>query len=379
MLSLLNTLIGFAALFALLSLIVTTATQLLRTALGFGSRRLVDTLLRLFGEIKEPERFVAAMLSHPSLTGPKAQEQYRRLVDPSIDEKDVRFLAQEILESHRTLKARLAYRRRLGTWPTADLDKQTVKDIASTVYARIGPRVDPFPDAKDPLDSGVLERWGTTLMAAVAPSLASPKTPGATAVAAQPTAPPAVVPHLGRLWLLATAAFPEGEGKANPIKTYVAAFFDESSASVSDLLTMRIRRYTAIIALLLAIGLQLDAIAVWNRFAGTDPKVIDEFAKGVQALSEQKTATVGAAVQAPSRDEQITQLQQQVAQMKSFPLDIGPRKFWKPVYWDRPWQHAFGILLAWMALALGAPFWFQILKSAIQMKSAFTKDDGGKK
>src|ERR1700693_6180380 len=126
MLSLLNAFIVFAALFALLSLIVTTTIQLLRTALGFGSRRLASTLLRLFGEIKEPERFVAAILSHSSLIGLEGHGHYKQLVDPATDEKKAHALAREVLEAHHNFRSRLKFGKKWGTWPTADLDKQTV-------------------------------------------------------------------------------------------------------------------------------------------------------------------------------------------------------------------------------------------------------------
>lgn len=370
MLSFLNASIGFAAFFALLSLLVTTTIQLIRTALGFGSRRLADTLLRLFGEIEDPNRFVAAVLAHPSLNGPEGREKYSKLVDPTTDPKEARSLAAEVIDAHRRVGPRRAFRRAWGSWPTPDLDKQTVKDIASTVYARIGAIVDPFPSSGSGIDSAVVGRWGEKLKNALqAPPAAGPP---AMAGAKAAEGPPPIIPHYGRLWLLATAAFPEGEGRANAVKTYVAAFFDESAASASDALTLRIRKYTAGVALVLALALQIDAISLWNRFAGMDPRAVDRFARSVNALN---SAQAAGSTQSPGATDLTKKLQDQAKALSLAPLDLS----WDRATWGDPWQHAFGVLLAWMALSLGAPFWFQILRSAIDMKSAFSTADDKKK
>jgi hypothetical protein len=370
MLSFLNASIGFAAFFALLSLLVTTTIQLIRTGLGFGSRRLADTLLRLFGEIEDPNRFVAAILAHPSLTGPKGHGKYSKLVDPATDPKEAKALAVEVIDAHRRVGPRGAFHRAWGSWPTADLDKQTVKDIASTIYARIGAVVDPFPSSDSDIDAAVVDRWGAKLKDALKAAPAAG--PAATAGSKPAEGPPTIVPHYGRLWLLATAAFPEGEGRANAVKTYIAAFFDESVASASDALTLRIRRYTAGVALVLALALQIDAISLWNRFAGMDPRAVDRFARSVNALN---SAQAAGSTQSPGSTDLAKKLQDQAKALSLAPLDLS----WDRATWGNPWQHAFGIILAWMALALGAPFWFQILRSAIDMKSAFSSSDDKKK
>lgn len=92
MLSFLNTIIGFAAVFALFSLVVTALTQVLRAVFRVKNRYLVERLLRLFGELADARRFVAAIVVHPSLEGERGARLYRILTDPELVADDCRLL-----------------------------------------------------------------------------------------------------------------------------------------------------------------------------------------------------------------------------------------------------------------------------------------------
>ena len=228
MFSHLNTLIGFAAIFAILSLLVTSLTQLLRALLGMKTQALIECLERLFGELKDPRRFIAAMLSHPSLEGQRGAPYYRTLINPQATPDELNNAAQIVLGrvlQPGTAATMLGRIRRFTSIPwskTLDLDKQTVKDIGQTVYEQIGHLVDYL--LEETADERV-KQWAIPLKAALdqaqqrrIQTLTNSNQAGGAPPSAVGTAQgSAVQPFRGKMWMLATAAFPEAEGKTPPL------------------------------------------------------------------------------------------------------------------------------------------------------------------
>jgi hypothetical protein len=385
MLSHLNTLIGFAAVFAILSLLVTGITQLVRTLLGMKTRALIECLERLFGELKDPRRFVAAILSHPSLEGLRGAQYYRVLTDPGATPDAITSATAAILgepidpADGNSLSTRLC--KFIGLpWPrTPDLDKQTVKDIGQTVYEQIGHLVDYSLDDS----SAQIKQWASPLRQAlemadtkrVETLTASVALADVPRPAAGPIQAGAVKPFRGRMWMLATAAFPEAEGKTPPLKTYVAAFHDEADSSASDSFTWRIRVVTCVISFLIAFLIQLDAVKIWQGMANADPDRIAKLEKSALSLAPESTVT---GTEAPNSIANVNRTRQdlinEIGALKASNIDLQIR-------FDFAWlfkqngEPFLGFLLAVTALSLGAPFWFETLKSSIQLKSAFDKSD----
>jgi hypothetical protein len=359
MLQHLNTLIGFAAVFAILSLLVTSVTQVIRGLGKLKTRTLIERLLRLFGELGDPRRFVAAILCHPSLEGERGAELYRVLTDPRTDPRDP--AARQRIDASVAIVLGCApqapFWRRLWPWSrTIDLDKQAVKDIGQSVYEAIGHLVD--REVEEPADpqGPARQHWAWNLKQTLdrtdAKRLAAlesdaPRHPG-------PQLPPAVAPHRGRMWMLAASAFPEAEGQLPPLKTYVAAFHDKAQASASDAFTWRIRWVTVVVSAAMAATLGLDALAIWDRAAHADSTAI---AAVVEEALNAERAQPGAGVDAKKTAETIA-------------AKAAERSSVLPEPWKTP-PGPLGALLAVAALSLGAPFWFEILKSGIQLKSAF--------
>ena len=385
MLSFLNTLIGFVAVIALFSLFVTGVAQFLRSALRLKNRYLIERLRRLFGELEDVDRFVAAILMHSSLEGARGTSLYQTLTDPTKPAGDdaVKTAIEKVLGPPGPQDFRAGLKRRMrfwDSWPhskTEDLNKQTIKDIATTVYARIGPLVDssvtPGPPLLEALQAGP---------ASVTPG-AAPSVPG-TSTSATPlldatasmVAGPSGTTFRGGLWTLATAAFPEGQGKADPIKTYVAAFHDEAQASASDHFTFVMRVVSTLLAAIVVVLFNLDVLTIWNDIAAADPARVDAFAKAT--LAARGEAAKGDQVTKSDADAKNA-----LALLARAPLtvcvcdklvvgtDKSQCKTWTP--WALP-----GNFLALLALSFGAPFWFEILKSAIDLKSAFADKGAGK-
>ena len=373
MLWIINALVGFAAVFALFSLLVTGIVQGIRVPMRMKNRYVIERLLRLFGELKEPRRFAAAVLSHPTLEGQRGVDLYLLLTNPQKPNTspEVRAAVSKVLGSGGWLSWFVP------PWPrSADLDKQTLKDIGQTVYERIGPLVDYTLAETVQNDSFA---WAPVL----AQKLAEADT----------ASQGGVIPFRGRMWALATAAFPEGGGAVPPLKTYIAAFDDEAAASASDRFTMAVRWLTLVVALVVSFAFQLDGVGIWDNFVKLDPTRIENFAQAAIALSGPSTipATPGeAGPGATDNARELGEARQKIVDalkvLQEAPLKIcflghefpepekGPSvrctlSALDPRIATRP-----GFFLAVVALTLGAPFWFEILKGAIDLKSAFTKD-----
>jgi hypothetical protein len=367
MLSWLNILIGIAALFAAFALIVTTGTQFVRQVARLKNRFLVERLRRLFGELEHTDRFVAAMLSHPSLEGIRGRTFYTHLVDPGKKQDD-----GDVQRSIAAVVGTDESRWRLWRHPwskTEDLDKQTVKDIATAVYSRIGPQVD---TPIDRANLGGAGGWAESLSKQLAGEDRESK---------------GVVPFRGKLWGLASAAFPEAEGRADPVKTYVAAFHDEAQASASDSFTYVIRFINVILATLVVFFFGLDAIDIYTRISRTDPARIDSFAQAIQRL---EPALAASATSNEKPDRQVSNVRATVAALEQGPICLCfmGRPLTPPLPGDEaagkaappcPKPSPQGFILAVIGLSFGAPFWFEFLKWGINMKSSFTKDSSSGK
>lgn len=388
MLQHLNTLIGFAAVFAILSLLVTSVTQVIRTLGKLNTRTLIERLLRLFGELEDPDRFVAAILAHPTLEGQRGWGHYEALTDSRLDRSAVQCHVAAVL-GRGCATSRLGW---LRPWPrTNDLDKQAIKDIGQSVYEAIGHLVDrPIPEPGS--ESKAAQRWAQALKRSLddeddkrLSSLSSEEgQEEAVRSSRVPQLTSAVAPFRGKMWMLAASAFPEAEGQAPPLKTYVAAFHDEAQASASDAFTLKIRWVTVFVAALLSFFLQLDAVAVWQRMAKTDSAQLSR----LQAAAT--TIELNLAKAAPTSGPQVLATSAQVSELSKAADQItAAATALESAGFDLKWlpdgtgwlfkekAHLFGFLLAVAALSLGAPFWFELLKSAIQMKSAFTRERTG--
>jgi hypothetical protein len=354
MLSYLSALIGFAAIFGLFALLVTSISQILRNASHLKHQFLVERLKRLFGELRDPDRFVAAMLTHPSLEGKRGEPNHRILTDPTLPKDDPKVLAAvlEVLGK----RERLRPMPKMRWWPrTADLDKQTVKDIGQNVYEKIGPLVD---FTIDEARKGDAFRWADALKDTLGGE------------------DKGVQSFRGKLWMLATTAFPEAEGKAPAVKTYVAAFHDEAQASAADSFTVWMRSFSIALAIVVAIFFRLDAIRTWNDLLKADPARIDAFAKA--AIPSAQPAPGTAPGGPPPASQTESSISSQLALIAKAPIPICAVP-WKlhPTEDEKSGceaPHLTGLVLSIVALSFGAPFWFEVLKSAINMKSSFTPD-----
>jgi hypothetical protein len=164
------------------------------------------------------------------------------------------------------------------------------------------------------------------------------------------------------------------------------AWFDQTMDRVTDFFTRQIRAITMVVAVVLALLLQLDSIGLINRLS-----VDDELRNSlVQTAIEQKEdlrrqmesagepAAIGASA---TQDEPLVRVRQTIEQAGVVSL---PRDFdqWQGAWWEAPgegggfrWPFLLGILLSAALLSLGAPFWYSALANLLKLRSVLAKKD----
>jgi len=170
----------------------------------------------------------------------------------------------------------------------------------------------------------------------------------------------------------------------------INAWFDQTIDRVSDLFTARTRLVTAVAAVVLALLLQLDAIALLNRFHD-DPTVRETLVQ--QALKDPAKfdpkpqpngPDASTAIKKIMDDPNLKELVQQdlitVPRTGQGWLDGFKVKDAKDPKEASPWRHIFGILISAALLSLGAPFWYSALQGLLKLRSVVaTRDDAERK
>lgn len=137
----------------------------------------------------------------------------------------------------------------------------------------------------------------------------------------------------------------------------INGWFDPTIDRISARFTLTTRHIALVNAALIAISVQLDTVAIVNRFAAND------------ALRGTLVEKAAAAEKLPASSLQ------DIEKLASYDLFHLPSR---PAHWraERALRKAPGILLSVLLLSLGAPFWFETLKNLLRLRSAIAlKDD----
>jgi hypothetical protein len=138
----------------------------------------------------------------------------------------------------------------------------------------------------------------------------------------------------------------------------IHGWFDQTIDRVSLRFTANTRMVTFVAALLIAVVTQMDAIGLVNRLY-SDPALRN-------SLVEKALTNVPATP--PSASNQVAIADVDAALAKSGVLTITSWKDCSP-------QKLIGILLSAALLSLGAPFWYDILKNVIKLRSTLAQKD----
>lgn len=156
-------------------------------------------------------------------------------------------------------------------------------------------------------------------------------------------------------------------------------WFDQSMDRATDLFTARARIVTVSVALLVAFTVQLDSLALINRLSiDNDLRktlVSAAIARSAQPLDKGVPAAAGATTVAQLRD-----LAQSDDTRQLLALDVVemPRSFdaWRERWASNDYlSHLVGVILTVALLSLGAPFWYELLKNMVNLRSIIAQKD----
>jgi hypothetical protein len=168
----------------------------------------------------------------------------------------------------------------------------------------------------------------------------------------------------------------------------VNSWFDAMGARTSQRFGLQSKFITGAVALAVALFLPLDSVDLIRRLTTDDNyrnKLVQQAEKVVDDIEKRQAATLQEQ-QAKQIDKAAAQAKAQETlkeQMAAIDIPPGPltgkpfpslRSFdgWRQLfgaycpYWS---QHFPGLLLSWVLLSLGAPFWYDALKNALRFRS----------
>jgi hypothetical protein len=130
---------------------------------------------------------------------------------------------------------------------------------------------------------------------------------------------------------------------------------------------MHVRAVTITAAILVTVFLQLDTVEIYYKLR-SEPKLVDALVKAAPGVLEQ-----GGTVQSPSdtetREKTFADLK---AKIDSAGFELLPPGWFGRWPKDQRWwfNHLFGLALTAGLLTLGAPFWFNLLKNLMNLRPA---------
>jgi hypothetical protein len=156
--------------------------------------------------------------------------------------------------------------------------------------------------------------------------------------------------------------------EAKEIVVRIDNWFDSAMSHAAERFKLHARWITAGAAALMALGLQVDGVAILQKL-WSDPAVTAQLVvqgDQVKALYEQFQEIEGAAEPLPEQADLAAKirsklLESDVTMFYAFPLEG---------YGERFERHFLGSLLVALLLSLGAPFWYQMIGKVVGFRSA---------
>lgn len=162
-------------------------------------------------------------------------------------------------------------------------------------------------------------------------------------------------------------ALDTAQGSLDRAQANVEAWFNAAMDRVSGWYRRQSQKIVVVAAIGVTVGLNVNTLAIIDQLS-TDQAVRAQIVQDAQKRSE-------ASAQAPG------DLRQEYHELRALELPIGWSEGWpgvqralRPVH-DRfrPWEDAAQPILGWLitifAVSLGAPFWFDLLKGMIRMRT----------
>jgi len=151
----------------------------------------------------------------------------------------------------------------------------------------------------------------------------------------------------------------------------INAWFDQTIDRVSARFAVSARMISVVASLIIAIALQIDVIGLANRLS-----IDDSFRSAVVGQAQNLLGAASSQVSPPNAQSASGAFSQHyydlLSQAGLISMPTGGFHEWAQ-NWD--WRKAPGILFAACLLSLGAPFWYNALKSLLQLRSTIAEQD----
>ena len=356
-LPILDVAIGLIFIYLLLSLVVSAANEVLASLLRWRANMLWKGIETLIGDADT----TAKLYSHPLI------DAFRR---QSLFGKDKK-------QKPSYLPAREFVLALLDTLAPADVQRTRTDRLRAALAASSASAGQPVP----PPAAG---------QPAPSPPSGQPAPPPS---AGQPALPPQVARALAVL-------LEDAGGDLEKFKRSVETWFDAAMDRMSGWYKRRLQWVTLVLALLVTVGANLDTIAVGNvlwRDPSLRAALVAQAQTFVQEAQQQEGKGPAATAAGPATQETgppppparmpfetaeaspEERLQANLERLQSIAIPVG----WKEEDCADPLgaakRHAFGWLLTALAVSLGAPFWFDLLKKVISIRSAGKAPEEAKK
>lgn len=161
----------------------------------------------------------------------------------------------------------------------------------------------------------------------------------------------------------------------------VFTWFDNTMARVSENFALEAKVVTSVVALLLCFLIQLDALSLIRKLATDDKyrQTLVDLAPAMADYSAQMQA--GQKTETEKARAASEQIHSAMAKLNDPNLEIVPSYIsGSSVNWEEfknsfAWKKTPGILLSWVLVSLGAPFWYDLLKKLLGFRSLLARKD----
>ncbi len=141
--------------------------------------------------------------------------------------------------------------------------------------------------------------------------------------------------------------------------------YDSMTTRITQRFTLQAKMIGTVVALLVAIVLPLDSIELVQRLL-TDDKFRNELVERAKTVDAKEKA-----VQPTGSIATAAELQTQIEALNKVGIGYGQKEK-VSAYIE---AHFKGLLLSWILLSLGAPFWYDAIKNALKLRSVLAQKD----
>jgi hypothetical protein len=399
MLNTLDTVIAFAVIMTVLSLLITLVVQMVSAAFSLRGKNLANALALTFQTIDPTIGKCAHSLAAQILRDPIFSDSLWRTKNRSVDENAQKFIAaQRKLRDARLRRPDDPNRADAISKATAEVNTAkaavTIPDVTPNrekpwgfwaipwggpmqiatairpgeIYRVLQEMREMTPEEAQLLDiPGELPEKARGLIAALhrldLPALESRVKLKDIAAAAKIFAPEQQTAVLGALGSFGATV----ERATTQAYDRFQRWFGSGQDRAEQWFQIHVRMVTIVAAIVVSVFLQLDTVEIYDKLRH-EPKLVEALVKSVPGTLEQGAAVQGQA-DANARDKAFADLKKRI---DSTGFEVLPKGWFARWPSEKLWwvNHLFGLALSAGLLTLGAPFWFNLLKNLTNLRPA---------